>query len=136
MTRTGSRKSVNADYWRGRLEAAHAYKESAEDAIALAEPGDNANPVISQIVLAAIAYGDCLTAKRANIINQQDHATAPKLLRDIMGAALPQAQETRYRRILTNKDESQYGARRGSLSQAQRLLNDLNEFAAWVEAQV
>lgn len=136
MTRISSRKSVDADFWRGRLEAARAYKESAENAFTLAAPGANANPTISQIVLATIAYGDCLTAKRANVINQQDHAAASKLLRDVMGAALPAAQETRYRRILTHKDESQYGARRGSLAQAQRLLNDLNEFAAWVEGQL
>jgi hypothetical protein len=136
MTRISSRKSVDADFWRGRLDAARAYKESAENAIALTEPGDNANPAISQIVLAAIAYGDCLTAKRARVINQQDHAAAPKLLRDVVGSALPTAQETRYRRILTHKDASQYGARRGSLVQAQRLLSDLNEFATWVEAQL
>lgn len=136
MTRLGSRKSVSADYWRGRLDAARAYKESAENAITLAGPGDNANPAISQIVLAAVAYGDSLTARRANVINQQDHAAAPKLLRDVMGAALPTAQETRFRRILANKDESQYGARRGALGHAQRLLDDLNEFAVWVEAQL
>ena len=107
MTRISSRKPVDADFWRGRLDAARAYKESAENAVALAKPGGNANPAISQIVLATIAYGDCLTAKRANVINQQDHAAAPKLLRDVMGAALPTEQETRYRRILTHKDESQ-----------------------------
>lgn len=136
MTRASARKPVDADYWRGRLDAARAYREAAEDAVALAEPGDNANPAISQIVLAAIAYGDCLTAWRAGVVNQQDHATASKLLRDVMGAALPVAQETRHRRILNNKDESQYGARRGSLGKAQRLLKDLDEFAAWVEAQL
>ena len=136
MTRTGARKSVASDFWRGRLDAARAYKESAEHSVTLARSGDNANPAISQIVLAAIAYGDCLTANRASVINHQDHAAAPKLLRDVMGAALPTAQETRYRRILAHKDESQYGARRGSLDQAQRLLKDLDEFAAWVEAQL
>ena len=115
MTRVGSRRSVDADFWRGRLDAARAYREAAEDAVTLAEPGDNANPAISQIVLAAIAYGDCLTARRAGVVNQQDHTAASKLLGDVMGAALPIAQETRHRRILNNKDESQYGARRGSL---------------------
>ena len=136
MTRTGSRKSVDAQYWHGRLDAARAYEESAENLLTLARAGTNANPAISQIVLAAIAYGDCLTAKRGSVINQQDHAAAPRLLRDVMGAALPATQETRYRRILANKDASQYGARRGSLDQARRLLKDLNEFAAWAEAQL
>lgn len=136
MTRINPRKSVSADFWHGRLDAARAYREAAANAITLAEPGANANPAISLIVLAAIAYGDCLTAKRANVINQQDHAAAPKLLRDVLGAALPIAQETRYRRILNNKDESQYGARRGALAHAQRLLEELNDFSDWVEAQL
>jgi hypothetical protein len=107
MARISTRKSVDVDYWRGRLEAARAFHKAAEDAITLAEPGSNANPAISQMVLAAIAYGDCLTARRANVINQQSHAAAPKLLRDVLGATLPTAQENRYRRILGHKDESQ-----------------------------
>ena len=86
MARISTRKSVDGDYWRGRLEAARAFHKAAEDAITLAEPGSNANPAISQMVLAAIAYGDCLTARRANVINQQSHAAAPKLLRDVLGA--------------------------------------------------
>ena len=56
MTRISSRKSVDADFWRGRLEAARAYKESAENAFTLAAPGADANPTISQIVLATIRY--------------------------------------------------------------------------------
>ena len=135
MARISTRKSVDVDYWRGRLEAARAFHKAAEDAITLAEPGSNANPAISQMVLAAIAYGDCLTAKRANVINQQSHAAAPKLLRDVLGATLPTAQENRYRRILGHKDESQYGARSASLIHAQRLLDELQEFAFWVEDQ-
>ena len=136
MARQTPRKSVPPDHWQGRLAQARAFKENATNGITLAEPGGNANPIISQVVLAAIAYGDCLTAKKANVVNQQDHATAVKLLRDVMGAALPTAQETRYRRILANKDAAQYGARPGSLTQAGQLLDDLETFAAWVEEQL
>lgn len=49
MTRIRTRKSVDADYWRGRLEAARVFQKAAEDAITLAEPGSNVNPAISQI---------------------------------------------------------------------------------------
>lgn len=136
MTRTSSKKSVGPEFWVGRLAAARSFKRAAEDAIVLAEPSTDANPIISQIVLAAIAYLDCITAKRANIINQQDHMAASKLLRDVLGAALPAAQENRFRRIVGNKDASQYGARAASMSQAQRLLNDLVEFANWVDGQI
>lgn len=136
MTRTSTKKTVSADYWLGRRTAAQDFRKAAEDAIALAETGANANPAISQIVLAAIAYGDCLTAKRANVINQQDHSAAPKLLRDVLGSTLPTAQETRYRRILGNKDAAQYGARQATIAQAQRLLEDLIEFANWIEGHI
>lgn len=136
MTRIGSRKSVDSEYWVGRLAVARAYRRAADEAMVLAEPGTDANPIISQIVIGAIAYADCVTAKRASVINQQDHMTALKLLREVMGAALPAAQENRFRRILGNKDASQYGARAGSTSQAQRLLGDLTEFATWVEGQL
>jgi hypothetical protein len=79
MTRASSKKSVEPEYWMGRLSVARAYKRAAEEAMVLAEPGTDANPIISQIVLAAIAYADCVTVKRANVINQQDHMAAIKL---------------------------------------------------------
>ena len=135
MTRTSTRKPVSGDYWEMRRAAARAFRKAAEDAVLLAEPGENSNPAISHIVLAAIAYGDYLTARRARVINQQDHAAAPKLLRDVLGSALPSAQESRYRRILGHKDTAQYGARHATLAQAQRLLEDLQEFARWAEDQ-
>ena len=50
--------------------------------------GQDCNPVISQIVLSAMAFGDSLTAKRAQVVNQQDHAQAPRLLRDVLGNLL------------------------------------------------
>ncbi len=135
MTRTSTRKPVSGDYGEGRRDAARAFSKAAEEAVLLAEPGANTNPAISLIVLAAIAYGDYLTAKRANVINQQNHAAAPKLLRDVLGSALPSAQENQFRRILGNKDSAQYGTRHASLAQAQHLLEDLQEFARWPEDQ-
>ena len=136
MTGKSPRKRVDAAYWQGRLRAANAYLESAQQAMLLAEPAQNANPIISQIVLAVIAYGDCLTAKRALVINQQDHAAAPRLLRDVLQNALPDAQERRYRRILGFKDEVQYGAKASSVEEAARLLVDLENFARWAEDQL
>jgi hypothetical protein len=133
MTGKSPRKRVDALYWQGRLRAAKAYLESAQQAMLLAEPAQNGNPIISQIVLAAIAYGDCLTAKRALVINQQDHAAAPRLLRDVLQNTLPDAQERRYRRILGFKDEVQYGARAASVEEASRLLVDMESFARWAE---
>jgi hypothetical protein len=136
MTRTGRKKNVDSDFWKGRLGVAHAFKKSAADALTMAETGMDANPIISNVVLAAIAYVDCLTAKRANVVNQQDHSAALQLLRDVLGAALPTTQVDRIRRILGYKDASQYGARPATVDQAQRLFNDLVELANWVELQI
>ncbi len=133
MTAKSPRKPVDALFWEGRLRQARAFREAARQALLLAEPGENCSPAVSQMVFSAIAYGDSLTARRAQVINQQDHAAAPRLLRDVLRETLPAAQERRYRRILGVKNEVQYGARSTPLAEAQRLLDDLEEFARWAE---
>ena len=133
MTGKSPRKKVDALYWQGRLRVAQAYLDAAQQAHLLAEEGQNCNPVISQMVLSAIAFGDSLTAKRAQVVNQQDHAQAPRLLRDVLGNLLPDGQERRYRRILSFKDEVQYGTRQATRDEAGRLLADLEEFARWAQ---
>jgi len=136
VTRTGAKKEVDENFWAGRLNMARDYRVAAEEALTLAEPGQAMNPAISNIVLAAIAYNDALTAKRAGVVNQQDHGAAAKLLRAVMGSALPNAQLTRLNRILGQKDEVQYGTRSASLDRAKALFDDLSEFGNWVEAQL
>ncbi len=131
MTGKSPRKRVDALYWQGRLRVAQAYLEAAQQSHLLAQVGQDCNPVISQIVLSAIAFGDSLTAKRAQVVNQQDHAQAPRLLRDVLGNLLPDGHERRYRRILSFKDEVQYGTRQATRDEAGRLLADLEELARW-----
>jgi hypothetical protein len=131
MTGKSPRKKVDALYWQGRLRVAQAYLEAAQQAHLLAEVGQDCNPVISQIVLSAIAFGDSLTAKRAQVVNQQDHAQAPRLLRDVLGNLLPDGHERRYRRILSFKDEVHCGTRQATRDEAGRLLADLEELARW-----
>lgn len=70
-------------------------------------------------------------AKRAQVVNQQDHAQAPRLLRNVLGNLLADGQERRYRRILSFKDEVQYGTRQATHDEAGRLLADLEAFARW-----
>lgn len=94
------------------------------------------NAIISQIVPSAIAYGDCLTAKRAQMVNQQDHAGAAKLLREVLRDELPEAQHKRYRRILAAKDAAQFGARTAPLDYADHLFSELETFARWDEDQL
>lgn len=136
MTGTGSRKTADKSFGEGRLRLARAYLKAAQDEAELAEEGSIGNPIISQIVHAAIAYADALTARFAGRVNQQDHGAAVKALRDALGNRLPRAQETRLRRILAEKDAAQYGARLKPLADAQRLLAQMVEFAAWAEAEM
>jgi hypothetical protein len=136
VTRTGPTKKVDRTYASGRLANARSYLQAARDAFALAGEGSNTNPVMSQIINAAIAYTDALTASRKSVVNQQDHNAVVKLLREAFGRDLPAAQERQLRRILTDKDEIQYGVSIGRYSEAEGMLSDLEEFAAWAEHQL
>lgn len=122
MTGKSSRKNVDALYWQGRLRVAQAYLDAAQQAHLLAEVGQDCNPVISQIVLSAIAFGDSLTAKRAQVVNQQDHAQPPRRCGTYSGRCYPMPTRvaTPSRRltcglIATPSDEPQVGVARPSL---------------------
>jgi hypothetical protein len=115
---------------------ARAFFEAAEVAAKLAQPGDNASPILSHIVSSAIAYTDALTARHGGRVNQKDHDAAVKALRAALGNTLPRAQENRLARILKQKDEAQYGARQGRLTRAMELLEELREYAGWAETSM
>jgi hypothetical protein len=91
---------------------------------------------MSQTVLAAIAYTDALCARYAGYVNQQHHAAAVQTLRDALGKRLPSGQVTRLNRILGEKDDVQYGMRPKLAVEAQNLLEQLEEFAAWAESEL
>jgi hypothetical protein len=135
MSRTGSGKQVDREFARGRLENARAYLQAARDAVALASETANANPAMSQMVNAAIAYADALTALKTSVKNQKDHRAAVKTLRDAFGKELPKAQQSQLRRILDLKEDVQYGAKRGRVADAKMLLGALEKFAEWAEQQ-
>lgn len=136
MTRTGPGKPVDESFWRGRLENARAYLESARTLADLAVPGDNANPVVSLIVSAAVGYADALVAATRGEVNQKDHQAAARALRAALGNRLPVAQERALARILREKDAAQYSARHGNLTHARSLLEELTGFAAWAETEL
>jgi hypothetical protein len=98
MTGQGPRKPVGAEHWNGRLNQAREFRESARNLVTL----DNSrtyNPAITLMVLCAIAYADAITAKKKGVVNAQDHASAPRLLREVLGNHLPDRQEKFYRRL-------------------------------------
>jgi hypothetical protein len=136
MTRSGPSKTVDKDAARGRLLNARAFLAAAKDAVTLLDDGGNANPAMSHIVNAAIAFTDAMTAERSGKINQQNHAGAVGLLRSALGSDLPQSQVRILQRILGDKDEIQYGIRVGRRADAEKLLQDLETFATWAEEQL
>jgi hypothetical protein len=134
LTRKVPAKTANAAFCEGRLLVAPAYLKAARTEAAVAEDGDVGNPIMSQVVHAAIAFTDALTARYAGRVNRQDHAAAVKTLRDCLGHRLPAAQETRLRRILGEKEEIQYGMRLKTSTEAAHMLAQPEEFAARAEA--
>lgn len=136
MTRTGPRKRVDAVFWQGRLQEASDFRAAAHEALTLAEPGRNCGPIASQVILSAIAYADAVTARKAQVVNQQDHAAVVRLLREVVGNELPDAQERRLRRLLGHKDEVQYGVRVVTLDEARRMVEELDQLAHWVEGML
>lgn len=132
MTGKGPRKAVDGGHAQARLLQAREFHESARSLVTLAQ-GKGYNGAVTLMVTAAIAYGDAITAKARGIVNQQDHQSAPRLLREVLGNRLPDKQEKFFRKLLGRKDEVNYGARSTTLAEAQHLLAELDEFAAWAE---
>ena len=84
-------------------------------------------------MLAAVGYGDAITARVRGVVNRQDHQALPHAVRDALGNRDPDAELGRLRRILAEKDAADYGARYGNLAPARALLADLQRQAQWVE---
>jgi len=135
MTGKGPRKAVDGGHAPARLLQGREFHESARSLITLAQ-SESYNPAVTLMVTAAIAYSDAITAKARGIVNQHDHQGAPRLLREVLGNRLPDKQEKFFRKLLGRKDEVNYGARSTAFDEAQRLLAELDDFAAWAEGHV
>lgn len=134
MTGRGSRKVVDGGHAPARLLQAREFHESAHSLVTLAQ-SKSYNAAVTLMVTAAIAYSDAITAKARGIVNQQDHQGAPRLLREVLGNRLPDKHERFLRKLMGRKDEVNDGARSTTLEEAQRLLAELDDFAAWAEGQ-
>jgi hypothetical protein len=132
VTGKGPREAVDGGHAPARLLQAREFHESARSLVTLA-PSKSYNGAVTLMVTAAIAYGDAITAKARGVVNQQDHQSAPRLLREVLGNRLPDKQDKFFRKLLGRKDEVNYGARSTTFEEAQRLLAELDEFAAWAE---
>ena len=132
MTKQAQRRSAADGEGAGRLAQAREFHQSARSLVTLND-GKSFNPAITLMINAGIGYADAITAKRKGTINQRDHQTAPVLLREALGSAFPTIQEKFFRRLLGRKDEVNYGTRSTTRDEAERLLADLDDFAAWAE---
>ena len=135
MTNQGPRRPAAEGEWSGRLTQAREFHDSARKLVTLAE-SMSYNGAITLMVTAAIAYVDALTAKHKGVVNKQDHQAAAKLLREVLGNALPDKQDKFFRRLLGRKDEVSYGARSTSREEAEKLLAELDDFAVWLEGKL
>lgn len=133
MVKHGPAKDTDSDFTNGRLANARAFLQLARDAMELAGPGTNGNPISALAVNAAIAYVDALTSKFKGKANQQDHAASPALLRAALGNRISQKQFNQLSTILGVKDEVEYGPRIGRMEQARRIMAALVDFATWAE---
>ena len=133
MTRRGPERAVDERFWAGRLDNARTFQRAAEALSDLAAEGENVNPIVALIVLAAVRYGDAITARVRGVVDRQDHQALPRAVRDALGNRMPEAELGRLRRILAEKDAADYGARHGNLAPPRAPLADLQRFAQLVE---
>jgi hypothetical protein len=131
MTRTGTSKEVGPGHALNRFRKARAYHETARLACEHIDRLGDSDPIASNVALAAIAYADAITATYSGLVNQKDHATAAKLLRNSLGKSLPDSQLRLFVKLVGAKDEVQYGARPGRSDAAAGLIKNLDEFARW-----
>ena len=135
MTGQGPRKAVDGGNSSTRLLQVREFHESARRLVVLAQ-SRSCNGAVTLMVTAAIAYGDAITAHAKGIAHKRDHQNAPRPRREVLGDRLPDKQGKFFRKLLGRRDELNDGARRTTLDEAQRLLGELDEFAALAEGKL
>jgi hypothetical protein len=74
--------------------------------------GDSrAKVVATSAIHAATAFYDALTTAKLDVTNKQDHNSLPKLIAEAAGKRTDDTQIARLGRILSRKDQADYGAR-------------------------
>lgn len=124
------------DEWSGRRDAGRAHLKAARNALVVADEGDDGRLIVQGAILSAIAYGDALTIRIAGIRNGTDHQRLPDTLRHALGNQVPKGELTRLSRLLARKDESAYGHRALSLTDARACVGNAEAFAGWAESEL
>lgn len=132
----GPWKQVDRSRGRGRHRDGRAFLQTAQDALALADPGDSGKPIMSNALRAVIAYADALTIKFGGIKNTQDHKTLPRTLQQALGQRARKKQLRRLRRLLGQKNDIDYHHRDMDLEEARRFLKRAERFGKWAEQEL
>lgn len=127
---------AHRDEWPGRLERARSFQHSAEVLLALSEGNEHAATVLSNVAMAAIAYGDALTLKFRGTQNTRDHRTLPREVRTALGKQANESQLKRLADLINLKSEAQYSHRPLSKAEAEQGLEKLKRFAEWAESRL
>jgi len=136
MVRRGVWKQVDRDRWRGRREIARGFLQAALKELDAAEEGQIGNPIMSNALLAAIAYSDALTVKFGGILNKGDHAKIVDALRDALGDRAIKEQLTRLSRLIKKKNQIQYAFEDSTIIEACEYVAQVERFATWAEAEL
>ncbi len=136
MVRRGVWKQVDRDQWRGRREIARGFLQAALKELEVAEEGQIGNPIMSNALLAAIAYADALTVKFGGILNKGDHAKIVDALRDALGDRALKEQLTRLARLIKKKNQIQYAFEDSNIIEAREYVAHVERFATWAEAEM
>lgn len=110
--------------------------KSAKDKLDLADADTNGNPIISDVTLSALAFGDALSIKFGGMQNTQDHSGIVRIIKKAMGDRVDDEQLKRLGRIMGAKSVAQYGFRPSTIAEAQSLYDQLVRFSDWAEKQL
>ena len=136
MVKGGTWKRVDTGQWRGRFDLGRAFLRSALEALERAEDGQIGDPIMSNALLAVIAFADALTIRFGGIRNQQDHSRLPAALRHALGNRASKEQLHRLGRLLKLKNEIQYDHTTCSMQEAREYVSQVQRFAAWAETEL
>ena len=133
MVKQGQWRRVDRDQAHGRRRNAQDYLDSARSLLALAEPDANGNPIMSNALLAVIAYADALSIHFGGIQNADDHSAVVETVKAAMGAAADSGHVTRLQRLIRQKNQIQYDHRTATVEQARAFMEQAERFARWAE---
>lgn len=130
--RKGPTRAVSRDDSKRYLSNAEEHLAAAQEMLDISSDDSRAKAAAMQAVHAAIAFGDALTAARLGLVNTENHQQLPALVRTAAGKSAINDQISRLQRIMSRKDQADYGPARWHREDAHDLVVQVERFAAWI----